>query len=65
MSDDEIRLTTHRVPVLDTGIGQEMGYEDDKAFLAAMEEERAQLPAEVRERLEALEAEMQRRVLGL
>lgn len=58
-------LTTHTFKTLDTGIGQEAGYESDEALLAAVEAERAALPPEVREAVESLEADIQRRMLGL
>lgn len=35
MTDSRLRMTVHKLPVLDTGIGQEGGYESDAAMMAA------------------------------
>jgi len=61
---DEPKLTVHKVPVLDTGIGREAGYRDDAELIAAAEAERAKLPPAVRVAVEEIEREMQRRFIG-
>jgi hypothetical protein len=50
-------------PMHDTGIGQEMGYANDKEFIEAVEAERAQLPQEAQDAIRQLEAEMTRSFL--
>lgn len=56
-----------RVPMFDTGLGQEAGYADDAALLvtaaAQREELRLMLTPEAFERLEAAEAEGERQFL--
>lgn len=62
---DEMRVV--RFPVLDTGIGQAMGYANDAEFVAAAEAEReatlSLLTPETRARFEEAEAEADRRFL--
>lgn len=64
---DKVELIVKRVPVLDTGIGQALGYADDKAFLQAASEERekamALLSVDERARIEAAERELERRII--
>jgi hypothetical protein len=55
----------HTFEMADTGIGEEMGYEDDKAFRAAVEAEHAALDPEVRRALEDAQTQIERRMLGL
>jgi hypothetical protein len=59
----EIRVTTHKM--LDTGIGQEMGYANDDEFREAMRKKREALPPEVREAVEEFDREVMRKLLGL
>lgn len=59
----QIVLTVHSVPVIDTGIGIEAGYESDVAMLAAAEAKRAALPPAVRTLLDQVDAEVERRIL--
>jgi hypothetical protein len=40
---DEHKLTIRTCPVLDTGIGQSLGYRDDKHLIEASEAERAEI----------------------
>lgn len=57
----------HRVPILDTGIGQEMGYANDAEFIAAAEAKRekalSMLTPEARKRFEDADAEIERQFL--
>lgn len=62
---DDIQFTVRTVPVLDTGLGIEAGYASDAEFIRAAEAERAALDPEVRAGLDDLNAELQRRILGL
>lgn len=66
MTFDEIEVT--RVPCLDTGLGQEAGYANDAELIKAGKAQRAALEAiltpEALARLDALEAEAERRFLG-
>jgi hypothetical protein len=59
----ESNFTVHEVPVLDTGIGQSLGFEDDQALVAAVEAERATYPPEVREALEEYDRRLDRAFL--
>lgn len=52
------------VPLLDTGIGKSQGYADDQEFMAAMDAERAALPAEQRKLMDELDAKIDARMLG-
>lgn len=61
----EVVFEVHYAPIHDTGIGQEMGYEDDKAFLAAMRAERDAMPADARALVDDLDRRIQREMLGL
>jgi hypothetical protein len=56
----EYVYTTHTFPMLDTGIGQSMGFESDKAFLAHQKAEEAKLDPEVREAVEDVRREILR-----
>jgi hypothetical protein len=60
---DGMEITTRWVPMYDTGIGREAGYEDDKALIAAAKAERAALPEPVRRALEEHDRDMERRFL--
>lgn len=51
MSEHGCRI--YRVPPVDTGIGQSLGFDSDAAFLEHQRAEEAQLDPEVREALEA------------
>lgn len=67
MTDEDFKLTVHKVPMLDTGIGREMGFESDADFLAHAHVEREKAlalltPAE-RARFEVAEAEAERAFL--
>lgn len=53
----------HTFAVSDTGIGQSMGYESDKAFLEAQRAEEAKLDPEVREALQKARDEVLRTFL--
>jgi hypothetical protein len=57
------KLTIHRYRMPDTGIGQEMGFQSDDAFRDHVAAERAKLPAEVREKVEAIEQDFVRAVM--
>lgn len=61
MGDVEFRIVT--VPMLDTGLGREAGYEDDAALVAAAQAERAALAPDVREIIEKVDAELDRAFL--
>lgn len=63
MADEDYEMVTHKVPMLDTGIGRELGYESDAALMEASEAERATWPAEMREAVEKHEAAFMRRVM--
>lgn len=67
MADDEFRLEVHTFPMLDTGIGRELGYANDAEFMAAAQAERDRvlfvLTPEARARFEAAEREAERRFL--
>lgn len=65
MTDPDVKITVHRVPMLDTGIGQEAGYANDQEFIEAVDAERAALDPEVREALEQAERDLARKLLGL
>lgn len=56
-------LTVHRMPIADTGIGRSVGFEDDEAFVAAVEAERATYPHEVREALNEYDRSLDRAFL--
>jgi hypothetical protein len=62
MTDDP-KFVVHTFPMLDTGIGREMGYEDDKAFIAAAEAERAKLDPAVRAALDQADRDLERAFL--
>lgn len=66
-TDDGLAMTVRSVPVLDTGIGREMGYANDAEFIDVAEAERAEIMAmlspEARERLERAERESTQRLL--
>lgn len=49
------------IPLIDTGLGQELGFESDEAFLEHMDAERRKLPHDVQTALADLEREMARR----
>lgn len=55
MTDEDFNYTVRSVPMLDTGIGREAGYANDKEFIEAVEAERALLPDAVRQMLEEFE----------
>jgi hypothetical protein len=59
----EYEFTVHEIPVLDTGIGQSLGFENDQALAAAVEAERAIYPPEVREALEEYDRSLDRAFL--
>jgi hypothetical protein len=61
----EYVYTTHTVPMLDTGIGQSMGFESDKAFLAHQKAEEAKLDPEVRDAVEDVRRETMRALFGM
>jgi hypothetical protein len=61
----EYKLAYSTFPLMDSGIGISQGYESDKAFLAAMEAERAKLDPEVREAIESIEQDTLRGFLGI
>lgn len=48
MKTDRNDLKIVKVPMLDTGIGQEAGYKDDAEFMEAMRKKREALSPEVR-----------------
>jgi hypothetical protein len=52
-----------KVPMLDTGIGREAGYEDDAALIEAARKEREAMPPAIREAMERIEADLTRRFL--
>jgi hypothetical protein len=58
-----VKLSVVTVPVLDTGIGRETGYEDDQALIAAAEAERAALSQPVRAALDEVDARLTRAFL--
>jgi hypothetical protein len=64
---DEPHIEIHKTPMLDTGIGQSMGYANDAEFIAAAQAEREAalelLTPEARATIEAAEAELERRLL--
>lgn len=67
---DEPKTTVRTVPMLDTGIGREAGYRDDAEMITAMNAKRQEmrdlltlLTPEAFARLEAAEAEVERRFL--
>lgn len=60
---DDVKLTVHTFPMLDTGIGIEAGYESDAAMMEAHRREREALDSEVRAALDEVDAEMTRRFL--
>jgi hypothetical protein len=64
MPDGDFEVVVHRVPMPDTGIGIEQGFESDVAFLDHCEQERAKLDPEVRKALEDLDRSMRRALLG-
>lgn len=59
--EPHVRIVT--VPMLDTGLGREAGYANDRELLEAGEAQRAALPAEVRELVDEVDARFERRVL--
>ena len=62
---DDVEITTRTFPPLDTGIGREAGYASDVDLIEAAEAQRqairAMVAPDVWARVEAAEAEMQRR----
>lgn len=60
---DDIEITVRTFPMLDTGIGQEAGYESDKAFIEAMDKKRAAMPPAVRAAMDKIDAELERKFL--
>lgn len=60
MGEKDPTFRTVSVPMDDTGIGQEAGYANDRAFLAAAEAERALLPESVRAAVEEFDRAMSR-----
>lgn len=64
MNAEAFTYTVRTIPMLDTGIGQSMGYEDDKAFIAGVEAERATYPPVLREALEEYDRRLDRAILG-
>jgi hypothetical protein len=60
---DDYQIEIHKVPMLDTGIGRQFGYESDAALIEASKAERATWPAEMREAVEQYEAEFMHRVM--
>jgi hypothetical protein len=64
MSHDEHRPPTVKsIPVLDTGLGKELGYRDDAHLLKAAAEERAALPPAQRALAEAVERKLDEAIL--
>jgi hypothetical protein len=61
----EYVYTTHTFPMLDTGIGQSMGFESDKAFLAHQKAEEAKLDPEVRDAVEDVRRGILRAFFGM
>lgn len=57
------RIRIYKVPVLDTGIGREAGFESDKELIAAAQAERDALPPEVRQLADAVDEEIDRAFL--
>jgi hypothetical protein len=53
------KIVTHIRPMIDTGIGQEMGYESDRAFLDDQRRERETMDPEVARLLDAAKAEIE------
>jgi hypothetical protein len=51
------------VPILDTGIGKEAGFENDADLIRAHAEEIAKLPPEVQELIAKVEAKLDREFL--
>lgn len=41
--NDKPRITVHKVPMLDTGLGQEAGYANDAEMIAAYQAQRVEL----------------------
>lgn len=62
---DDYKIEVHTFPMLDTGIGQEAGFANDAELMAAAAAERAALPLEVREAMDEIDREVERRMLGL
>lgn len=61
MSDSDFEV--RRFPLLDTGIGREFGYADDREFAEAIRAKRGELPDDVRAAFGVLEAHVMRQFL--
>lgn len=57
------KIVTHARPMLDTGIGQEMGFDSDRAFLDHQAQELRKLGADHRAAVEEIQRDMTRRLL--
>jgi hypothetical protein len=62
---DEPHIKIVKMPMHDTGLGREAGFENDQQLIEHAERERAKLDPEVRALVDQVDAEFQRRVLGL
>lgn len=57
------KIVTHTRPMLDTGIGQEMGFDSDRAFLDHQQRERETLDPEVARLLDETKREIEVKML--
>lgn len=62
MTEPEIRVV--RIPMLDTGLGREAGFANDAELVEHAKREREALSPAVRELVDELDAELERRVLA-